>query len=98
MIIALDAMGGDFAPEVTVAGAIEAVSEYDIHVILVGDTDKINARLQDRRYPAEKISIFHSTQVAEMDDAPTTVLRKKKKTPPFAVPLNWLKTDRPMLA
>jgi glycerol-3-phosphate acyltransferase PlsX len=63
---------------VTVAGAIEAVSEYDIHVILVGDTDKINARLQDRRYPAEKISIFHSTQVAEMDEAPTTVLRKKK--------------------
>ena len=78
MIIALDAMGGDFAPEVTVAGALEAVSEYDVHVILVGDTDKINARLHDRRYPVEKISILHSTQVAEMDEAPTAVLRRKK--------------------
>jgi len=78
MKIALDAMGGDFAPEVTVAGAIEAVDEYDVHVILVGDESRINACLEGRRYPAERISILHSTQVAGMDEAPTVVLRKKK--------------------
>jgi glycerol-3-phosphate acyltransferase PlsX len=78
MRIALDAMGGDFAPEVTVAGAIEAVNEYDIEVVLVGDRDKINACLKDKRYPAERISVLHTTQVAEMDDSPTHVLRRKK--------------------
>jgi phosphate acyltransferase len=78
MKIALDAMGGDFAPEVTVAGAIEAVSEYDIHVILVGDETRIVSCLNTHRYPADRISILHSTQVAGMDEAPTSVLRKKK--------------------
>jgi phosphate acyltransferase len=78
MKIALDAMGGDFAPEVTIAGAIEAVNEYDVHVILVGDEGQINTCLGSRRYPAEKISILHCTQVAGMDEAPTVVLRKKK--------------------
>jgi phosphate acyltransferase len=78
MKIALDAMGGDFAPEVTVAGAIEAVSEYDLQVILVGDEEKIGAFLKGRRHPADRISIVHCTQAAGMDEAPTFVLRKKK--------------------
>jgi glycerol-3-phosphate acyltransferase PlsX len=78
MRIALDAMGGDYAPEVTVAGAIEAASEYDIEIILVGDRDKIGACLRDKRYPVEKITILHTTQIADMDEAPTLVLRKKK--------------------
>ncbi len=38
--IALDAMGGDFAPEVNILGAIEAVSDSEIEVILVGDEKK----------------------------------------------------------
>jgi glycerol-3-phosphate acyltransferase PlsX len=78
MKIALDAMGGDFAPEVTVTGAIEAVNEYDVAVVLVGDEGKIISCLGDRRYPADKISILHATQVAGMDEAPSVVLRKKK--------------------
>ena len=78
MRIALDAMGGDYAPEVTVAGAIEAVSEYDVEIILVGDRDKIGACLRDKRYPVERITILHTTQIADMDEAPTLVLRKKK--------------------
>jgi phosphate acyltransferase len=78
MKIALDAMGGDFAPEVTVAGAIEAVSEYDLHVVLVGDENQIVSCLNSRRYPSDRISILHTTQVAGMDETPTAVLRKKK--------------------
>jgi len=78
MKIALDAMGGDFAPDVTVAGAIEAVSEYDVEVILVGDRDRLNEVLRDKRYPANRISIYHASEVAGMDESPVTVLRKKK--------------------
>ncbi len=40
MKVALDAMGGDFAPEMTIAGAVEAVNEYDVEVILVGDRQR----------------------------------------------------------
>lgn len=79
MRIALDAMGGDFAPEVTIAGALEAVKEYDdIHVILSGDKHKIAASLQNWRYPQEKISIYHASEVVEMHESPSFVLRRKK--------------------
>ncbi len=78
MKIALDAMGGDYAPDVTVAGAIEAVSEYDVEVILVGDRDRLSEVLRDKRYPANRISIFHASEVAGMDESPVAVLRKKK--------------------
>ena len=78
MKIALDAMGGDFAPDVTVAGAIEAVSEYDVDVILVGDKERLTESLRDKRYPANRISIYHASEVAGMDESPVSVLRKKK--------------------
>lgn len=79
MRIALDAMGGDFAPDVTIAGALEAVSEYDdIHVILIGDRQKITESLQSWRYPSERISIHHASEVVEMHESPTTALRRKK--------------------
>ena len=44
-IIAVDAMGGDFGPSVVVPGAIEAARLHDLHVLLVGDTPKLEAEL-----------------------------------------------------
>lgn len=76
--VALDAMGGDFAPESTIAGAIEAVSEYDVEVILVGDRTKLTELLKGKRYPAEKIFIHHASEVVEMHESPSIALRKKK--------------------
>ena len=78
MRVALDAMGGDFAPDVTVAGAIEAVSEHDIEVILVGDRIKLAESLKDKRYPQNKITIFHASEVVGMDESPSHALRRKK--------------------
>ncbi len=78
MKIALDAMGGDFAPEMPIAGAIEAVSEYDVDIILVGDKQQITEYLKNKRYPAQKISISHASEVVQMDESPTTAIRKKK--------------------
>ncbi len=71
-------MGGDFAPDVTVAGAIEAVTEYDVEVILVGDRERLTDAIKDKRYPANQISIYHASEVAGMDESPVSVLRKKK--------------------
>lgn len=77
MKIALDAMGGDFAPEMPVTGAIEAVTEYDVEVILVGDKEKVSESLKNKRYPNEKISIVHASEVVHMDESPVSAIRKK---------------------
>ncbi len=78
MKIALDAMGGDFAPDITVAGAIEAVSEYDLEIILVGDRQKISESLKAKRYPPNRLSIFHASEVVQMHESPSVALRRKR--------------------
>jgi glycerol-3-phosphate acyltransferase PlsX len=78
MKVALDAMGGDFAPEMTIAGAVEAVNEYDIEVILVGDRQRLTDSLSSKRYPPHKISIVHTSEVVAMNESPSAALRKKK--------------------
>ncbi|MDI6801547.1 MAG: phosphate acyltransferase PlsX [Thermodesulfovibrionales bacterium] len=76
--VALDAMGGDFAPEVTIAGAIEAVSEYDVEVILVGDRNRLIESLKTKRFPRERISIHHASEIVEMHESPSSAIRRKK--------------------
>lgn len=79
MKIALDAMGGDYAPAVTVEGAVETVNEYDdFEVILFGDESQISKELKGRRYPPRRIHIRHTSQVIGMHESPVTALRKKK--------------------
>jgi len=78
MKVALDAMGGDFAPEMMVAGAVEAVNEYDMEVILVGDRERLNDSLAGKRYHSQQISIVHSSEIVAMNESPAAALRKKK--------------------
>jgi glycerol-3-phosphate acyltransferase PlsX len=79
MKIALDAMGGDYAPVVTVEGAVEAVNEHeDIEVLLVGDEPSIAKELSNKKYPESRISIRHASQVVSMDESPSQALRRKK--------------------
>jgi glycerol-3-phosphate acyltransferase PlsX len=79
MRIALDAMGGDYAPAVTVEGAIEAVRESEeLSVILVGNKEELIKELETRDYPHSSISIRHASQVVEMGESPVTALRRKK--------------------
>ncbi len=79
MKIAVDAMGGDYAPEEVVLGAIEAIKTYSFDVVLVGDTNKIREVL--RRYggrESERLSIVQASQVIEMGEHPAQAIRKKK--------------------
>ncbi len=79
MRIALDAMGGDYAPGPIVQGAVEAVrSLSDIDVILVGDRAKIEASLEALNASSERLEIFHCTQNIEMDESPVEALRRKR--------------------
>jgi glycerol-3-phosphate acyltransferase PlsX len=82
MKIALDAMGGDFAPASTVAGAIEALKHYaDIEIILVGDEARIEKELAlFDLAPAfrKRFTIHHASQVVEMGDSAIDAVRRKK--------------------
>jgi glycerol-3-phosphate acyltransferase PlsX len=78
--IALDAMGGDNAPSETVAGAIEAARRSDdrFEVVLVGETLDIKKELHHHHFIKDlPISIAHASQKVEMDESPSTSLRKK---------------------
>ncbi len=78
MKIAVDAMGGDNAPQEIVAGAVEAAREYNIHVILVGYRERIEHEL--RKYQIKNLPIYiqHASEVVSMDDSPSKALRRKK--------------------
>jgi phosphate acyltransferase len=79
MKIALDAMGGDYAPAVTIEGAIETVNSYeDIDVILVGDESALIRELDSKRFPPNRITIKHASQVVRMDESTTSAIRRKK--------------------
>lgn len=79
VVVALDAMGGDYAPAETVKGAVEAVQEYsEIEVVLVGKEDEIKKELGKYSVPSEKIRVVNATEVINMGDVPTSAIREKK--------------------
>jgi glycerol-3-phosphate acyltransferase PlsX len=76
--VAVDAMGGDHAPEAIIEGAIEAARELRIPVTLVGDRDKITHELGRHRVRDLPIYVRHASQVVEMEDSPVEALRRKR--------------------
>lgn len=79
VVVALDAMGGDYAPVETVKGAIEAVKENpDIKVILVGKEEEINSELARYTYEKDNIEVVNATEVIDMGEVPTKAVREKK--------------------
>lgn len=78
MRIALDAMGGDHAPSITVAGALMAVDALDgIEVLLVGDEGAINRELKGKKYPEGSVRVISASEVILMDDSPSMAIRRK---------------------
>ncbi len=80
MKIALDAMGGDFAPDAIVEGAVLAANELpaDAQVVLIGDQVRIDATL--RRLgtaPSARLIVQHAAEVIEMGEHPTKALGQK---------------------
>ena len=80
MKIAIDAMGGDFAPHAIVEGAFWASKRHGIKVVLVGDEDQVSKELS--KYPTSKLPIYihHAPHVVAMHDSPSVVVRKMKDT------------------
>lgn len=78
MRVAIDAMGGDYAPDEVVLGAIEAAKEYNCEIVLVGDEIKINPLLTKFNGNSVNITVHHASEVIEMTDHPGAAVRKKK--------------------
>ncbi len=78
MKIALDAMGGDYAPQKIVEGAVLAARDYGIEVILVGDQAEIKRELSKHNTRGLSLYVHHATQKVEMQDSPSSVIRKKR--------------------
>src|SRR5260370_29164402 len=71
MGIAVDAMGGDHAPEQVLQGASQAVAEYGIEVVVVGSPGVVQPMLD--KHP--RLTLCPSTQVIAMDDHPAQAVR-----------------------
>ncbi len=78
MKIALDVMGGDYAPGELLAGAVKWLQESEGQIILVGDQEAINEELHQHNYDPGRLEIVHASQVIGMDESPAVALRKKK--------------------
>ncbi len=79
VIVALDAMGGDYAPAETVKGAVNAVNSSDeIKVILVGKENQIKEELAKYEYDKNEIEIVNATEIIDMGDVPTSAIKDKK--------------------
>jgi glycerol-3-phosphate acyltransferase PlsX len=79
--VAVDAMGGDFAPQAIVSGALQALADFsDLEIVLLGDERRIEEELSSLcgGDAPSRIHIVHTTQVVAMDEAPVEALRTKR--------------------
>ena len=99
MIILLDAMGGDNAPNATIKGAVRAIKDIDAEVCLIGDKDVINAKIKefygkkDISEISPRLTIHHTTEQIEMCDIPTQAIKHKKDSS-MVVGFNMLKEGK----
>ncbi|MBI3302520.1 MAG: phosphate acyltransferase PlsX [Deltaproteobacteria bacterium] len=78
MYIAVDAMGGDYAPRAVVDGAFQAARDYGIAVLLVGDREKILYELERAGgQESSLVAIRHAAEAIDMGESPVAALRRK---------------------
>lgn len=77
--VAVDAMGGDNAPQEIVKGAIDAVNESgNVKVFLVGKEDMVKKELEKYTFDADKVEVVHAEEIIETGEPPVMAIRKKK--------------------
>ena len=91
MKILIDGMGGDYAPEEIVKGAIRAASEISETVVIIGPEDVINEQLSANRWRGDNIEVVDATEVITNEEHPAMAVRKKKDST-IVKGMNMLKT------
>jgi phosphate acyltransferase len=74
--IAVDAMGGDHAPDAIVAGALSAARELGVEIVLVGRKEVIEPKLEHRSL-APAVRVVHAAEAVAMDESPSAAIRKR---------------------
>ncbi|UCE21922.1 MAG: phosphate acyltransferase PlsX [Candidatus Aminicenantes bacterium] len=80
MKVAVDAMGGDFGPKVTVEGAVKAAKEYKIEVLLVGVEDLIKKEFEKFNHARSSVTIINATEAIGMGEGILSFRKKKKSS------------------
>jgi glycerol-3-phosphate acyltransferase PlsX len=95
MRIGIDIMGGDFAPEATTMGAIQARKELssDVVLVLFGDQEQILEILKREQVDPAQFEIVHTTEVITMHDHPTRALPQKPNSS-ISVGFHMLKSGK----
>jgi glycerol-3-phosphate acyltransferase PlsX len=78
--IALDAMGGDYAPRTTVEGAVLAARELGLEIVLVGDQEVVAKELKEHDVRGLKLTIEHAPEVVAMDESPMGAVLDKPRS------------------
>ena len=77
--VAVDAMGGDYAPQEPVKGVVEALREKpELYVYLVGQEDVLKKELDKYTYPKERLEVVHASEIIETGEPPVHAIQKKK--------------------
>ncbi|MGN6539385.1 MAG: phosphate acyltransferase PlsX [Ginsengibacter sp.] len=83
MNIALDMMGGDYAPLETIKGVKLFLSEnnkYNVDLTLIGDENQLIPLINEHEITAENITVVHASEVIEMQEHPTKALKEKQQS------------------
>ena len=83
MRIALDAMGGDHAPELTVKGALDYIRQRpdeNVTVILVGHEEVLRAETEKYSFDKARVNIVHAPEVVAMHDRPARIVKTKQNS------------------
>lgn len=76
--IAVDAMGGDHAPAVVIEGAIQAIKERPLSIILVGREEQVKQKIESLGGSLQQFTIQNASEIVSMDESPSEALKKKK--------------------
>jgi glycerol-3-phosphate acyltransferase PlsX len=79
IIVAIDAMGGDHGPAVTVPASLAALAKHPhLRLLLVGDEGVLRETLKSHSYDTTRLTVHHASQQVAMDEEPASALRTKK--------------------
>jgi glycerol-3-phosphate acyltransferase PlsX len=79
--IAVDAMGGDFGPKITIPASLKFLKSHpDTNIILVGNKPLISKLLKNKSKFLDRLSILHTSEVVKMDESPQSALKNKKQS------------------
>src|SRR3990167_2120008 len=92
--IAVDGMGGDYAPQVVVQGAVMAANDFaHLEIVLVGQIPALKMELNRHKVLGGKIVLEEANEIVEMGESPVSAIKRKKNSS-IAVCIDLLKQKK----